>query len=696
MLGKDFFTPQSVAVVGASNNPDKIGYALVKNILESGYRGEVYPVNPGESEVLSLACYPGVTDLPRRVDMALIAVSWQAVFPVLDDCAARGIKRLVMISAGFKEAGEHGSRLEKELLKALRKHGMRLLGPNCLGFINTSLPINATFASGVFPSGDMSLVAQSGAMRQSYWDWSRESGLGLNRFISLGNEADITESDVLEMLKDDDQTRVIIAYLEGIADGERFRRVAGSLTPVKPLIVLKAGITSSGSKMARSHTGSMAGADEVYDAVFKQTGIIRARSPEQLFDFAFGLSCQPLLSGERLAVVTNAGGPGVTASDAIERAGLRLARLARDTVSSLRGELPSFASLNNPIDLTGTTTPDNYERVLRIVLSDRSVDGVLTILCPQGPLDVAEIAGAVVRASRGCGKPVFTNFMGAGDHRPELAALRENGIPNYPSPERAVDGFRAMHQYRLWLKRRREVAVTPDYDRHPAQAVLQGVEGWGVKTAGGLEALRVLEAYGFRSPRAGVAKSIGEAERLAGEIGYPLVMKVVSPDIIHKTEFGGVRLGVSTPEAVASAYAEITESVRRLKPEAKITGVMVQAMTEGREVILGLKRDPQFGAAIMFGLGGIYTEVLKDVSFRVAPITPQDARDMISEIRGLPLLTGARGGKKADIEAIARCLVGLSQLALDFPQIVELDINPLMVDEPGKGAVAVDCRLALK
>jgi len=696
MLDKDFFTPHSVAVIGASNNPDKIGYAIVKNILNSGYRGEVYPVNPTESEVLSLPCYPRVTDLPQKIDMALIAVAWQAVLTILDDCAKKGIKRVVMISAGFKEAGEQGSKLEKDLLKIVRNHGMRLLGPNCLGFIDTSLPINATFASEILPSGNMSLVAQSGAMRQSFWDWSRESGVGLNKFISLGNEADITEADVFEMLKDDDQTKVIIAYLEGIANGDRFRKVAGSLTLTKPLIVLKSGITSAGSRVAMSHTGSMAGANEICDAVFKQTGVIRAQSPEQLFDFAFGLSCQPLLQGGRLAVVTNAGGPGVMASDAIERSGLKLARLTQDTTSRLRSELPSFASLNNPVDLTGITTPDKYERVLQIVLSDHNVDGILVILCPQGPVNVAEIAGAVVRASRECRKPVFANFMGARDYHQELVSLRENGIPNYPSPERAVDGFRAMHHYRLWVQRKREIPTTSNYDRHSVQVVLQGMKRLGVKAASGLEAMRVLEAYGFRSPQAGVAKNAEEAERLADEIGYPLVMKIVSPDIIHKTEFGGVKVGLDTPEAVRDSYGEITGNIKRLKPEARITGIMVQAMTKGREVILGLKRDSQFGTAIMFGLGGIYTEVLKDVSFRAAPITRQDAIDMIHEIRSLPLLTGTRGSKTADIDAIAKCLVQLSQLALDFPQILELDINPLIVDEPGKGAIAVDCRIALE
>jgi acetyl coenzyme A synthetase (ADP forming)-like protein len=695
MLEKDFFAPRSLAVIGASNNPDKLGYAIVKNILDSGYQGKVYPVNPSESEVLSLACYPGVTDLPEKVDMAIVAVAWQAVFAILDDCGRKGIKRVVMISAGFKEAGEQGSKLEKKMLKVVRRHGIRLLGPNCLGFINTSLPINATFATEILPNGNISLVAQSGAMRQSFWDWSQECPAGLSKFVSLGNEADISEADVFELLRDDDETKVITAYLEGIADGGRFREVAASITSTKPLIAVKSGITSAGSKGTMSHTGSLAGDDEIYDAVFKQTGVIRARSPEQLFDFAFGLSRQPLLKGEGLAVVTNAGGPGVMASDAIERSGLKLARLAQDTTARIRSELPTFASLNNPVDMTGVATPDNYARVLEIILADRNVDGALIILCPQGPVDVAKIAGAVVKASQGCGKPVFTNFMGTRDHQAELAVLREHGIPNYPSPERAADGFQAMNQHRLWRQRKREIPAAANYDRNSVQATLQGMKSQGAKAIGGLEAIRVLEAYGFRSPRAGVAENAEAAVGLADEIGYPLVMKVISPDILHKTEFGGVKTSLTTPEAVRTAYHELSDNIKRLKPEAKITGVMLQAMAQGREVILGLKRDAQFGTAVMFGLGGIYTEVLKDVSFRVAPITQQDAMDMISEIRSLPLLTGARGSKAADIDAIAQCLMQLSQLALDFPGILELDINPLIVAEPGKGATAVDCRIAL-
>jgi acetyl coenzyme A synthetase (ADP forming)-like protein len=695
MLDKDFFTPYSLAVIGASSSPKKLGHILVKNILDSGYRGRVYPVNPKEDEVLSLTCYKRVTDIQEGVDMALLVVTWQMVLAVINDCVEKGIKRVVIISAGFKEMGEQGSKLEKGLLKIARQHGMRMLGPNCLGFTNNSLPLNATFASGIIPGGNISLVAQSGAMRQSFWDWSQESGVGLSKFISLGNEADITETDVIEMLKDDDQTNVVIAYLEGIADGNRFRNLASSLTMVKPLIVVKAGSSRGGSRATISHTGSIAGADEIYDAVLKQTGVIRAQSVEQLFDFAFGLSCQPLLRGERLAVITNAGGPGVIASDAIQRSGLELAHFTENTISMLRSELPLFASLANPVDLTGGASADDYGKVLHTVLSDPNVDGALVVLCPQGTVDVAKSADSVVEASLGCGKPVFANFMGARDYQQELASLRMNGIPNYPSPERAVDGFKAMNQYRLWVQRKVEAPVVIVRDRNYLQSLICKAREQRVQVIAGLDAMKVLETYGIQLAECSLAKNAEEAVRLAADIGYPVVMKIVSPDIIHKTEFGGVKVALNTAEAVRDSYTEILENVRQHEPEARITGVMVQAMARGQEVILGLKRDFQFGAALMFGLGGIYTEVLKDVSFRVVPITRQDAIDMIHEIRSFPLLSGARGSKVADIDVIASYLKQLSQLAIDFPEIVELDINPLVVSEPGQGTVAVDCRIVI-
>jgi len=696
MLEKDFFTPSSLAVVGASRNHSKLGYILLKNILDSGYKGKVYPVNPGESEVMGLTCYPRVTEVPEMVHMALVALPWQATLETLSDCAQKGIRRVVIISSGFKETGVRGSELEKEMLSLAREHGIRLLGPNCLGFIDTSLPLNATFASGMPLKGSIAVVAQSGAMRQSFWDWAQERGAGLSKFISLGNETDITEADVLELLKDDDQTKVVLAYLEGIADGERFRRIAVSLTRCKPLIVVKAGNTTAGSRATISHTGAMAGVSKTYDALFKQTGVIRAQTPEQLFDFAFGLSCQPLLCGDRLAVVTNAGGPGVMASDAIERSGLMLASFNENTISRLRRELPPFASLSNPVDLTGSVTPDNYEAVLRLVLSDPNVDGALVILCSQGPVNVGETAASVITASTGCGKPVFANFMGARDYCQELEILTVNGIPNYPLPERAVDGFRAMNQYRLWRARKSEAPEVLDFDRNAVRTILDKAKQEGVEVLGGPDAMRVLGAYGFTSAKFGLAQTPEEAVKLAEEIGYPVVMKIVSPDIIHKTEVSGVRVDLESAEAVRSSCAEIMTAVRRHRPEARVTGLMVQAMASGREVILGVKRDPSLGALLMFGIGGIYTEVMEDVSFRVAPITRQDAVDMIHEIGGYPLLCGVRGAKPADTVAIANCLLQLSQLALDFSDLTELDINPLMVNELGKGAIAVDCRISIK
>jgi len=564
MLDKNFFAPKSLAVIGASNNPNKLGYVLLKNILDSSQKVKVYAVNPAEREILSLPSYHRVTDIPEKVDMALLAAPSQAALAILDDCGQKGIKRIVMINAGFKEIGKQGSELEKEVLKLARKYEMRVLGPNCLGFADTSLPINATFTPGLPARGNIALVSQSGAMRQSFWDWARESGAGLSKFISLGNEADITEADIIETLIDDDQTKVVIAYVEGISNGARFMEVAAALTRVKPLLIIKSGNTPAGSKAMVSHTGSMAGANEIYDAAFKQSGVIRAESPEQLFDFAFGFAWQPLLAGTRLAILTNSGGPGVMASDAVERAGFSLSSFTEATTNTmLRSRLASFASLSNPIDLTGSVTPDNYEAVLQIVLADPNVDGALVIFSPPGPVAVSQTAASIAKGAQGAGKPVFVNCMGVENKKEELASLTANNIPDYASPERAIDGFKAMNQYRQWRQRKIEAPETIPHDRDAAQAVLSKARQSGVDILSGADAMSILEAYGLKPVKSGLAGSAGEAVGFAAEIGYPVVMKIVSPDVIHKTEFGGVRVDLNTAEAVRNAYAEIVANIGR-------------------------------------------------------------------------------------------------------------------------------------
>jgi acetyltransferase len=695
MLDSAFFSPGSVAIIGAAREPHKLGYSVLQNIVQYGFQGKVYPINPAAGEILGLPCYPRVTDVPDAVELAVVVVPPAAVPQVIGDCGQKGVRGAVVITAGFRETGPEGLKLENEMLALARRYGIKLLGPNCLGLIDTASALNATFAAGMPAKGNIAFMSQSGALCQAILDWSRDSGIGFSKFISLGNKADINETDIMEVLQEDRATKVIIAYLEGVTEGERFRQVAATVTRVKPLILVKAGSTAAGAKAASSHTGTLAGFDAAYDAVFKQTGVLRANSIEDLFDFASAFAYQPILRGDGLAIVTNAGGPGIMASDACERAGLRLASFTKETIDRLRAELPATANLYNPVDVIGDADPGRYELALQAVLADANVDGVLVLLTPQAVTNVAETAEVILRAAADSPKPIFTSFMGGPAVAKGISSLTSRGVPSYPFPERAVSSFTAMSRYRQWLERKPQPPEPLKVDTQSARTSLDEAKRQGRSLLSDTAARRVIQAYGLPTPDSRLASSADEAVSVAADIGYPVVMKIASPDILHKTDIGGVRVALESPEAVHSAYIEIMENARRLMPQAQILGVDIQTMARGREVILGVSRDPQFGPLLMFGLGGVYVEVLKDVSFRVAPMTRLDAMDMIHEIRSYPLLAGVRGEKTADIQAIVACLQRLSQLVTDFPQIAELDINPLMVGEAGKGAVAVDCRMRI-
>ncbi len=695
MLAKNFFSPHSVAVVGASGEAGRLGFVVLKNILQHGYKGRVYPVNPATGKIMGLTTYPRITDIPGEVDLAVIMVPARAVPEVMQDAGLKRVKGAVVISAGFKETGAEGARLEAEMLAIARNYAIRVLGPNCLGFIDTTSSLNATFAAGMALKGNIAFMSQSGALCQVILDLAQDIGLGFSKFVSVGNKADIDEADLLNALKEDETTAVVIAYLEGISRGEDFRQEASALTRVKPLILMKAGSTAAGARAAASHTGALAGFDAAYNAVFKQSGAIRANSVEALIDFSLAFAYQPLIHGERIAIITNAGGPGIIAADACEKLGLKLSQFARATTETLRQSLPPSTSFYNPVDVIGDAGPERYRIALKAVLKDPNVDGVLILLTPQAVTDVGGTAQVVVEVTAGADKPVLTSFMGGPAVAQGIKELSRVKIPNYPFPERAVASFQAMKEYQNWLKKKPEKPKTFTVDYEKASAILKKTQRERKQTLSDIEAREVLGAYGFRLPRSELAHSPDEAVGYAAKIGYPVVTKIVSPDILHKTDIDGVRLNLLSPEAVRKAYLEIIESTRHLMPQAQITGVDVQEMVRGREVILGMNRDPQFGPLLMFGLGGIYVEVLKDVSFRLAPIAPADAEAMIHEIRGYPLLSGVRGEKPADTRALTEALLRLSQLVLDFPEITELDINPLMVREEGKGAVALDCRLGI-
>ncbi len=695
MLDSSFFSPRSVAVIGASPNATKLGYIVLKNIIQYGFKGRVYPVNPTATTVLDLKCYPSVTDIPDPVDLAIVITPARTIPGIMNDCGQKGVKGAVVISAGFKETGPEGLKLENEMMDVARRYGIRVLGPNCLGFINTDISLNATFAFGMAHKGKISFVSQSGALGQAILDWAKTSGVGFSKFVVLGNKADISETDLIEAWRVDKNTDVVMGYLEGITSGTRFREAATAFTRVKPLVVMKSGRTAAGSRAAASHTGTLAGFDAAYDAVFKQTGVIRVDSMEEIIDYALAFAYQPLVKGDRIAVVTNAGGPGIMATDALERVGLRLSQFTKETVERLRSSLPPTASLYNPVDVVGDAGPDRYKVALEAVLGDPNVDGVLVLLTPQAVTDVEKTAGVIMDAALSSDKPILTSFMGGPTVEKGIKQLTKSSIPNYPFPERAVNSLEAMNRYQVWLKKKPDGIRAFPVDHETAGIILTQARDENRRNLGDIEARQILGAYGMPLPRSWLAHSPEEAVAFTDKIGYPVVMKIASPDILHKTDIGGVKVNLRDAEAVKKAYVEILGNATHLMPQAQIMGVDVQEMVKGREVILGMNRDPQFGPLLMFGLGGIYVEVLKDVSFKVAPITRQDALEMIREIRSYSLLAGVRGEKPADIDAIVECLLRLSQLVMDFSLISELDINPLMVGETGKGAVALDCRMGI-
>jgi acetyl coenzyme A synthetase (ADP forming)-like protein len=692
-----FTDPKGVAVVGASASPEKLGYQILHNIVQYGYEGHIYPINPTADEVLGLPVYKSVLDTPDPVDLAVIVVPAKFVPGVLEECGKRGLKGAVIISAGFREVGPQGKALERQVIEIARQYDMRLIGPNVLGIIDTVCKLNASFAAGMPHRGKIAFMSQSGALCTSILDLALGQHVGFSRFYSIGNKADINEIDLLRAWAEDPESRVIVGYLEGITNGPEFMRVAREVTRHKPIIAIKSGTTSAGSRAVSSHTGTLAGSEKAYDAAFKQVGIIRAGSVQDLFDWARAFARQPLLESDAIAVVTNAGGPGIMASDAIERAGLHLASLTTETKQHLQALLPPAASVANPIDVLGDALADRYALAIEAALKDPTVGAVLLVLTPQIMTQIPETAEALGRLSQKIGKPVFGAFMGDAAIREGVEVLHRYSVPNYQVPERAVAAIAAMWNHRRWLNTL-PLEVTPfDFDRAAIRGVFDRVRAEERATIGDAEAREVLEACGILLPKSVLAKTADEAVAAAEAIGYPVVMKIASPDILHKTDIGGIKLNIASAGDVRDAFDLLVYRGRRYMPDATIWGCQVQQMIKGgREVIIGMNRDPQFGPLLMFGLGGIYVEALKDVTFRVAPIGQREANEMLGEIRSIRLLRGVRGEKPADMAAIADTVLRISQLVTEYPEIVELDINPLMVFEAGKGAMAVDMRMALK
>ncbi len=694
--------PRSVAVVGATNRPGSVGQAVFNNILRAGFAGIVYPVNPRAHSVCGVRTYDNLLDIPDEVDLAVLVVPAVVVSTVVEEAAKKDIKGLIVITAGFKEVGGEGIAMEARLKEQVLGHGIRLVGPNCLGVINTNsaVRLNASFATKMPRVGGIAFISQSGALCTAVLDYAEGRNIGFSKFISFGNKADVNECDLLESLKDDEDTSVILMYLEDISDGLRFMNVAREITynSRKPILAVKSGRSVEGARAAASHTGSLAGSDLAYDTIFIQSGIQRVESIDELFNHAIAFARQPVPRGKRIAIVTNAGGPGIMTTDAAVRHGLELARFSDQTSTKLREALPPTASIVNPVDVIGDATHERYEVVLRAILEDRNVDGTIVILTPQAMTDVLQTAEIVPRVSRGIDKPVLCSFMGIVDVSAGVKYLEENGFPNYTFPESAVRSMESMARFGalIGVPRREVRRVAADRDA-AAQIIRRRLGQKDTHFMPEHEANEVLQVYGFPVLKGRLVREGMDIKEVFEDVGAPVAMKIASPDIPHKFDAGGVKLKIRTPEQALLAYEEIIANARQFLPGARIQGVLMERMARGGvEVILGATRDPNFGPMCMFGLGGTFVEAIKDVTFRLAPMWEVHAEQMIESIRAFKVLQGIRGNPPSDIEAIKDCILRLSQLVSDHPEIAELDINPLIVYPKGEGCVVADSRILLR
>ncbi|MEE9315538.1 MAG: acetate--CoA ligase [bacterium] len=692
------FNPKSIAVIGASRQEGKVGHSVLKNLLQYGYPGKIYPINPKAKEILRTKTYSTIFAVEGEIDLAVVAIPSQFVPSILKDCVSKKIGAVVIISAGFKESGKQGSQLERELVEIIKNSGIRVLGPNCLGIIDTASSLNASFAAGMPSPGNIAFFSQSGALCTAVLDWALGEDVGFSKFISLGNKADIDEVDLLLTLADDQETKVILGYLEGVSNGTRFMEVAREVSRKKPVIIIKSGRTQAGARAASSHTGTLTGLDTAYEAAFRQCGIIRAETVQTLFDYAIAFAHQPLPRGPNLAILTNAGGPGIIAADAVENSILQMASFRENTISKLRKELPSNASIYNPVDVIGDAGADRYEKAMKTIVDDPGVDSLTVILAPQAMTKIKETAEVIRKISSAVSdKPIVSSFMGRLEVKQGIRILRSGKIPNYSYPERTISALEAMVKYRKWKETPSGKMLSFEVNKKKAENIFTKAKEKSEANLTTEETREVLSAYGFSLPQRIVTETSREAISAANSLGYPVVMKIVSPDILHKSDVGGVKVGITEKSQVARSFEDLISNAKRFMPEALILGVTVEEMiAPGKEVVLGSSRDPSFGPLLMFGLGGIYVEVLKDVSFRIAPLTFNEAELMIKEIRSYPILKGVRGEEPSDLIAVRESLLRLSQLVTDFSEILEIDINPLMVLPAGKGAVVIDSRLTIK
>ncbi len=674
-----FLNPKTIAIVGASRDENSVGFGILRNIIYNNYKGVIYPVNPKAHSIMGIRCYKNVIEIDDEIDLAIIVVPAKIVKDVLLDCSKKNIKNTIIISSGFKEIGEEGARLEDEIVKTAREHNIRILGPNCFGIINTNenISLNATFSKQITRKGKIAFISQSGALTAGVLDYAKDRNIGFSKIITLGNKADLDEVDFLEYLKDDPNTRVILLYLEDIARGREFLEIARKITDEgKPILAIKSGRTERGRVAVSSHTGSLTTSDEVYEAIFKQSGVIRVDSVEELFNYAIVFSELELPKGNRIAILTNAGGPGILAVDSAIRLNLEVIETPDETKRKLREVLPNYASLKNPIDTTANIRADEYIKALKILRDDENFDGIISIFVRAFTMDINEVCDEIIKIYKTFQKPLIVCLMGITEIDEGLRKLQENSIPVYTFPEDAIKSFKVLYQYKSWIERPITEIKTFKVNKDRAIELLKTSEiskdGFILESI----AFEILKAYDFNVVDYGIAHSLKEAIEISKKISYPIAMKILSKEIVHKFDVGGVKLNIRNEQELKEAFEDISEKFENLD------GIIIQKMVKsGIELILGGKRDKKFGPIILFGLGGIYVEIFKDITFRLSPIREYSAHRMIKEIKAYELLKGARGQKGINIDRLIEHIEKLSQLMTDLEEIEEIDVNPLIANE---------------
>ncbi|WP_134672222.1 acetate--CoA ligase alpha subunit [Halorussus marinus] len=683
------FDPDRVAVVGATESEGSIGRAIVDNLV-ADFAGETVPVNPNYDDVLGLDCYPDIESVPGELNLAVVVVPPSIAVEAVEQCGEAGVRNVVVITAGFGETGSEGASRERELTAVAEEYDLNLVGPNSLGVMSTPVGLNATFGPENALSGSISFMSQSGAFITAVLDWANDQGIGFKDVVSLGNKAVLDETDFVEAWAEDPDTDVILGYLEGVENGAEFIDAAREATEDTPIVMVKSGRTEAGAQAVSSHTGTLAGSEQAYEAGLEQAGVLRVENVQELFDFAQILSGQPLPDSDDVAIVTNAGGPGVMTTDAVGDSALSLASFSEETLDALSGAMPDEANIYNPIDAIGDADVDRFAEALDLALADDNVGSAVVLSAPTAVIDFDDLAEVITDLQAEHGKPIASVLMGGERTDSAREILREGGIPNYFDPARAVGSLDAMVRYRNVRDREYEAPERFDVDRERAREILERADERGDNRLG-VEAMDLLDAYGIPTPDGTIAETPEDAVEAAQGIDGEVVMKIVSPDILHKSDIGGVRVGVPN-EDVYDAFEDLVTRARNYQPDAEILGVQVQEMVDldaGTETIIGMNRDPQFGPLLLFGLGGIFVEILEDTETRVAPVSEREATEMVDGIRSAPLLRGARGRDPADREAIVESLQRLSQLVTDFPAILELDVNPLVAGPDGVDAVDV-------